>query len=477
MRMLPQILAGVLLAGAASAQTTYLYENHNASVPGPGWTQVKVNAAAQGWIQSSDLRAWHEDEPSSIGATDDMLVSPSMDLSAAGAVYVHFYSQLNYAQWLANHPSSVGDGENDLWLSTDNGATWTEVWTDTRIANTTDWTTVDVSSYAGNVNVRIGLRFYGTYAQEWWVDDVRVDDDPNNPLPPPVSWVVNLPGGHPPVSQFANCDDFESYGGVLPNYMATTAVDGFSGLPDVEAWCTIAGGTVASSSGVRNLEMGLLPGSTNYHDVRNALVIALDGTNAGALTVDFMGINHGEEATGADGVWVSSNGADWYRALADWAVIPGTGIWTPVSVDLASYQTITNGLFFLMFQQQDNFPYGYLDGIGVDDLCITASGPTGPTLAVSGSCPGLISVQISNASAGLSVALLYGRAGGFTQNNPGRPCVGLTLGIRNPTLLGILTANGSGQAGLQSNVPTAACGLTVQVVDLATCLASNTDTI
>lgn len=183
MKQLSTLFLGVaLLAGTASAQQ-YLYENHNTSVPGPGWTQVKVYPAAAGWIMSGDQRAWHEDEIAS-GLNDDMLVSPSMDLSAAGSVYVHFYSQLNWANYLANHPSSLGNGENDLWVSTDGGVTWTEVWTDTRQANGTEWTHVDISSYAGNSNVQIGLRFYGDYAQEWWIDEVVVDANPIFPPPP-----------------------------------------------------------------------------------------------------------------------------------------------------------------------------------------------------------------------------------------------------------------------------------------------------
>lgn len=182
MKQLATLLAGfVLAAGSASAQ--YLYENHDAGVPGAGWTQVKINPAAAGWIQSLDLRAWHEDEISP-GTTDDRLISPSMDLSAAGAVYVHFESQLGWSNYLANHPTSAGDGENDLWVSTDGGVTWTEVWTDTRISNTNDWTHVDISSYAGNSNVQIALRFYGTYAQEWWVNEVVVDANATYPPPP-----------------------------------------------------------------------------------------------------------------------------------------------------------------------------------------------------------------------------------------------------------------------------------------------------
>lgn len=185
--VLPRIAAVITaaaLAGGSLAAQTYLYENHNGGVPGAGWTQAKINPAAQGWIQSADRRAWHEDEFHSIGATDDRLVTPALDLSAAAAVYVHFYSAVNWVDYLANHPNSLGDGENDLWVSTDGGVNWTEIWTDTRVSNGAEWTHVDVSSYAGNAHVKFALRFYGTYAQEWWVDEFVVDSNPGYPPPP-----------------------------------------------------------------------------------------------------------------------------------------------------------------------------------------------------------------------------------------------------------------------------------------------------
>ena len=70
------------------------------------------------------------------------------------------------------------------------------------------------------------------------------------------------------------------------------------------------------------------------------------------------------------------------------------------------------------------------------------------------------------------VAILYGPAGSFTKN--GQPCNGLQLGISNPTLATILSANGAGSAALTFNAPPGACGRTVQGVDVASCVATNT---
>ena len=103
------------------------------------------------------------------------------------------------------------------------------------------------------------------------------------------------------------------------------------------------------------------------------------------------------------------------------------------------------------------------------------AGPTGPSLAKSGSCPGSTTLTASNCTAGGNVAFLYGAAGTYTK--PNNPCQGVTLGISSPTLGTILTANGSGTASLTFNAPAGACGLTVQAVDVATCTPTNTVTL
>ncbi len=99
-------------------------------------------------------------------------------------------------------------------------------------------------------------------------------------------------------------------------------------------------------------------------------------------------------------------------------------------------------------------------------------GPTGPALAKTGSCPGAVTLNATNCSAGGPVAIIYGAAGSFTK--PTGTCAGLTVGIGAPTLGGILTADGAGSASLSFNAPAGACGLTVQGVDIATCTATNT---
>ncbi len=276
MKHFPLILAAALaLSATASAQTVILHEDFNA-VPPAGWSQVKNNPIAQGWIKSLDNRAWHEDE---FNVTcDDDLISPVLDCSAYATVSATFKTSLNWADYQANHPNSNGDGVSNIYIRV-NGGAWSVAWTDTRISNTTDIITVDLTSLAaGQAGVEFAFHSFGPYAHEIWVD--------------------------------------------------------------------------------------------------------------------------------------------------------------------------------------------YLD--------ITGGGAP-PTLAKAGSCPGPMTLTASNCTASGQVALLYGGAGSFTK--PGGQCAGLTLGISAPTLGAMVTANGSGVASLGINASAAACGLTIQGVDVATCTATNTITL
>lgn len=471
-RFLP-LVAAIAVAGSLSAQTTVLSEDFSSGVPPTGWTHVNNNAGlGVGWIASVDSRAWHQDE-SGVGTTDFTLVSPAMDLSLLGTVYLHFEGETNWANYLANHPSSLGDGASTMEVTTDGGLTWTEVWTDTSLTSGDTYSPdVDLSAWGGMSNVQLGIHFYGTFAQEWWVDNVLVDDSPVGPPPSGTGWTVNLP------TTFASvpfADDFDVSAGTIPTYMGLTNVDGLLGTVDVEAWCNVGqlAACLVPNSGAFNLEMGLDPLLTSYHDVRNAMVLGIAGGGATSLQLDFMAVNFGEESHAADGVWVSSDGANWFEVTGDWAsVVASGGVWTAAStVDLTTTPVDTSGDFYLMFQQYDNFPYNDLDGIGIDDISVAEGGPAGPVLAVTGTCPGVVNISGSGLTAGGPVAVVRGPSGSFTV--PSGSCAGLVLDIAAPILVGVVPADASGDVNVSPSLPGAVCGSTLQMIDLTTCTASN----
>ena len=286
-------------------------------------------------------------------------------------------------------------------------------------------------------------------------DSIAVYDTSGSPPPPPPAW-PNLPTAF--VAADGMFDDFESYLGVVPPHMAVNELDGISGLADPEAYCDIAGSSgLGAFSGTACLEMGLDPLSNNYHDVRNGLVIGLNGAGAYALNLDFQAIDHGEETDTWDGVWTSDDGTTWYQAYGPWTSLLNS--WQAVTgVNLDGAGANTNGDFYLLFAQDDNFPYGYLDGLGADDLSISDPGPPPPTLAVSGLVAGgTATVSVSNCTPGGLVRTAYSPYGGGPVATP----YGDLLLTPPYTELPGITADGAGAGSLTATVPATASGVTV----------------
>jgi len=153
-----------------------LSEDFSSGVPPLGWAHVNNNASSTvGWVPDGTGRAWHEDEVSSLGTADNSLVSPAFDLVGVASPSLTFSGETNWASYLANHPNSFGDGASTMEISTDGGVTWTVVWTDTSLVNGSYSPSVDLSAYDGMTGLTLGVHFFGTYAQEWWVDNIVVD--------------------------------------------------------------------------------------------------------------------------------------------------------------------------------------------------------------------------------------------------------------------------------------------------------------
>jgi hypothetical protein len=170
-------LAVLALAGAATAQTTILSEDFNSGVVPPvGWTNVNNNGAPTiGWQPLAGSIAWHDDE--FIADSDNTMTTPVMDLSGISTAWLHFTSQTHYTAWMANHPNSIGDGISTMEISTDGGLTWTQIWIDVAVVDDVLISVdVDISAWAGMSNVMLGVHLYGTYDQDWQVDDIVIDD-------------------------------------------------------------------------------------------------------------------------------------------------------------------------------------------------------------------------------------------------------------------------------------------------------------
>lgn len=101
--------------------------------------------------------------------------------------------------------------------------------------------------------------------------------------------------------------------------------------------------------------------------------------------------------------------------------------------------------------------------------------PPGPLLDISGSCPGTVDLTVGNMSANGSFVLLYSPNPG-TAAVPVGPCMGTPSGLaaQGATSVGVFRADADGNWNFSPRLGGPACGVTVQVLDLATCTFTNT---
>lgn len=107
-----------------------------------------------------------------IGNTQDTsLVSPVIDLSGQTSPEIGFDNDYN------GYPNQVGDVD----ISTDGGATWTNVWEHTT-DDTTGHVDIDVPQLAGQANAQVRFHFTGTWGFWWAVDDVFIGNRSCDPM-------------------------------------------------------------------------------------------------------------------------------------------------------------------------------------------------------------------------------------------------------------------------------------------------------
>jgi len=313
-------------------------------------------------------------------------------------------------------------------------------------------------------------------------DSIASYDTVGAPPPPPPPF-PNLPTSF--VSASGYMENFDGAAGTVPAHMAINANDTF-GAADPFAWCNIGqqgacgqetgsylGTWAANGSGAYCLELGGDPlVTTGFHDVRNGLAIGLNGAGQGALSLDFGIVDHGEEADVWDGIWLSEDGVNYINAYSAGWVGLGNGIWTnEAGIDLSSVGVNTDGDFYMVICQEDNYPMGYLDGLQIDDISIVGTGPPGPSLTLSNLVGGqTCSVDVANCTANGVVYFAYSLAGGGPTTTPFGDA-----SLSPPWKLFPLVADSSGDASMTANVPAHATGAHVwtQAADVSMAVLSN----
>lgn len=152
--------------------------------PQPGWTLQNTSDSNWG-VQEMNGGGFSGNvvyvHPSFWEDQDEWLISPSIDLSSAESPYLTFSTMVFFVS--EQYPSEL-----NVKVSSDNGATWTEVWNWASLDAPNDWegqtfaVEVDLSGYEGQSDVKIAFN-YNIPAQIGmgaYFDNVQVFDHSGN---------------------------------------------------------------------------------------------------------------------------------------------------------------------------------------------------------------------------------------------------------------------------------------------------------
>lgn len=116
------------------------------------------------------------------------------------------------------------------------------------------------------------------------------------------------------------------------------------------------------------------------------------------------------------------------------------------------------------------------DNLGGYEVYVDDCGGGEFALEISGTCPGRVTANVSGATAGGLVALVFSPNRGNCVI-PSGPCAGTTLGLSCNGIREVArgTADANGDVSFSGNAPSAACGGFVQAVDVSTCDTSNVE--
>ncbi|MCP4547343.1 MAG: T9SS type A sorting domain-containing protein [bacterium] len=159
-------------------RTDMLTEGFEGSFPPAGWTVVTPNpqydwARDSGRVHTGDYSAVVKYSPTGV-ELDEWLITPAIDFSTLTMPLIEWYEDEAY--WSAD-----GDHHRILVSTTDasSPANFTVVSDMTPANHTVNGmdgapALVDLSAYAGEPVVYIAFQYTGDYADNWWIDDVRV---------------------------------------------------------------------------------------------------------------------------------------------------------------------------------------------------------------------------------------------------------------------------------------------------------------
>ncbi|HEY4538530.1 MAG TPA: GEVED domain-containing protein [Faecalibacter sp.] len=127
---------------------------------------------------------------------DEWMITPTIDLSnVTGAYFLTFDASLSYS-WSIS-PQNTYDVF--VKVSTDNGATWSQLWTESDLGTFGDYeitpVRIDLSEYMGQSNVKIAFQYVGLDGAQAIIDNVKVEGFEVAPTVPNCSALISPANG------------------------------------------------------------------------------------------------------------------------------------------------------------------------------------------------------------------------------------------------------------------------------------------
>ncbi len=219
---------------------------------------------------------------------------------------------------------------------------------------------------------------------------------------------------------------------------------------------------------------------------------AIDRTNGAATLIGTSGLtsfsNIGYDSD-ADIMYLSNSGADSF-----YTVDRGSGAATLIGplVNSTNPNSLAynrdNGVLYMADNSTDNFYYmdvntgtavviGSMGSGNILGLAYIPAEPSGPTLRLTGACPGVVTVAWFDATPNSQMGIVFASATGNLVI-PNGPCQGTALGLGPQNIQLVNTVNtGGGSGQVNGNAGPGACGGYLQLViaDGSPCATSNVE--
>jgi hypothetical protein len=180
-----KLLLSLLLISFLSVNSQVILPNEGFEgtvFPPAGWTTTETNAT-NNWTSSTSANFLISGNNSALvqwiaGDQDEWLISPTFSLAGQTSAFLNFSAIIGYAFMVAPDPN----GDLNVKISTDDGLTWTDIWSEEDLGVYTDYdlqtVSLDLSAYLGNANCKVAFQYSANDADSVSIDNISVTGCP-----------------------------------------------------------------------------------------------------------------------------------------------------------------------------------------------------------------------------------------------------------------------------------------------------------